>query len=296
MQGQASIMARGIDHVVHAVHDLDAAGAFYERLGFTVGGRNRHPWGTHNRIVQLADSYIEILTVAEPEKIAPPGHRAFSFGAFQRNFLARQQGLDMILLEGRDAAADAAGFRAAGMGDFDVFDFARDGRGPEGSSVKLAFSLAFAADPACPQIGFATCQHHFPENFWNPAFQRHVNTAERLAGVVMVADNPADHHIFLSNLVGERELVATSSGITVPTPHGDIQVMHPAAYAQQLGLAAPGLLQGARLAALRFAVRDVSAAVRCLQGAQVPSAMRMGRIVVGPQEAFGAAIAFETVS
>lgn len=289
-------MARGLDHVVHAVHDLDAAGAFYERLGFTVGGRNRHPWGTHNRIIQLSGAYIELLTVEEPEKVPPHGDRVFSFGAFQRDFLARHQGLDMILLEGRDAAADAAAFRAAGMGDFDVFDFAREGRRPDGSPVQLAFSLAFATDVRCPEIGFATCRHHFPENFWDPAFQRHVNTAERLVGVVMVADNPADHHIFLSNLVGERELIATSSGIIVPTPHGDIQVMHPAAYAQQFGLAAPDLSQGARLAALRFAVRDPSEAATCLQAAHVPASVRMGRVVVSPQEALGAAITFETAA
>ena len=46
-------MPRGLDHIVHAVRDLDAAAAFYRRLGFTVSARNRHPWGTHNHIIQL---------------------------------------------------------------------------------------------------------------------------------------------------------------------------------------------------------------------------------------------------
>ena len=43
-------MTRRIDHLVVAVRDLDEAGRFYERLGFQVGARNRHPWGTENRI------------------------------------------------------------------------------------------------------------------------------------------------------------------------------------------------------------------------------------------------------
>ena len=286
-------MPRGLDHVVHAVRDLDAAAAFYQRLGFTVGAPNRHPWGTHNRIVQLPGFFIEILAVEDPAKIVPPGLRAFSFGAFQQEFLARHQGLSMLLLEGRDAAADAAAFRANHMGDFAPFEFAREGRGPDGATVKLAFSLAFAADPKCPEIGFATCHHRFPENFWNPTFQRHANTADRVAAVVMVAENPADHHIFLSALADQRDLTARSSGVTVPTAHGDIQVMPPAAYAQQFGLAAPDLARGPRLAALRFVVRDFSAAVTCLQGAHVPAAVHMGRIVVGPQAAFGAAIVIE---
>ncbi|HEX2538233.1 MAG TPA: VOC family protein, partial [Pseudolabrys sp.] len=35
-------MARGIDHIVHAVRDLDRAAELYRKLGFTVGARNKH--------------------------------------------------------------------------------------------------------------------------------------------------------------------------------------------------------------------------------------------------------------
>src|SRR5262245_54271605 len=139
-------MARGIDHVVHAVHDLDAAAAVYDSLGFVVGGRNRHPWGTHNRIVQLAASYIELLTVAEPDVIPAHGARDFPVGAFNCDFLAHRQGLSMLALSG-EGAADAESFRAAGIGDFSVFDFERETRRADGSPARLAFSLAFARDP-----------------------------------------------------------------------------------------------------------------------------------------------------
>jgi catechol 2,3-dioxygenase-like lactoylglutathione lyase family enzyme len=33
-------MPHGLDHIVHAVHDLDAAAEFYASAGFTVGARN----------------------------------------------------------------------------------------------------------------------------------------------------------------------------------------------------------------------------------------------------------------
>ena len=79
----------------------------------------------------------------------------------------------MLVLEGKGAAADAAAFRAAGIGDFDVFDFEREGKRPDGATVKVAFSLAFAQDRRAPDTGFFTCQQHYPENFWNPAFQQH---------------------------------------------------------------------------------------------------------------------------
>src|SRR5215470_5131777 len=99
-------MPRGLHHVTHAVRDLDALAEAYRRLGFTVGARNRHTWGTHNRIVQLDGFYIELLEVAEPEKIVPHGERSFSFGAFNRDFLAHRQRLAMLALESSDAGAD----------------------------------------------------------------------------------------------------------------------------------------------------------------------------------------------
>src|SRR6202035_2236368 len=122
----------------------------------------------------------------------------------------------------------------------------------------VGFSLAFARDPAAAEAGFAACQQHFPENFWNPAFQAHRNGATGVAGVVMVAENPSDHHVFLSALTGERELLATSSGITVTTPRGTIQVMEPSVYERHFGGAPPDIARGARLAALIVAVRDTA--------------------------------------
>ena len=289
-------MARGLDHIVHAVRDLDAAADLYRRLGFTVGGRNRHPWGTHNRIVQFPGFFIELLTVGEPEKISAGGPQDFSFGAFNRDFLARGEGLSMLALESRDAQVDAASFKAAGIGDFPLFHFERVGARPrDGASgeVKVAFSLAFARDPAAADAGFFACQHHHPENFWSPAVQVHANTVEAAAGVDLAAENPSDHHIFLSAFTGERELLATSTGIRIATPRGEIRVMEPAAFRMYYGIAPPTLSRGARIAALRFAVRDFSAAITALKAGSVDAQVRMGRIVVAPHSAMGATLVFE---
>ena len=84
-------MPRGLDHIVHAVRDLDAAADFYRRAGFTVGARNRHPWGTHNHVVQFPGFFIEVLTVAEPEKLGDDG-LSLHFGAPNREAIARVAG------------------------------------------------------------------------------------------------------------------------------------------------------------------------------------------------------------
>jgi hypothetical protein len=287
-------MARGLDHIVHAVRDLDAAAGLYRRLGFEVGSRNRHPraWGTQNHIVQLPGTFIELLTIADPTGIASHAPRFFSFGAFNRDFLARGEGLAMLVLEGR-GAPDAAEFRKAGIGDFELYEFEREGTRPDGTPVKVAFALAFAADPGSPDTGFFTCQHRHPESFWNPAFQRHPNTASAVAGVVLVADNPSDHHIFLEAFTGEREAQATSAGIGIRTPRGRIQVMLPDAFRERFGADPPATGRGARLAALRFAVRDLEAVGRSLRVENLASSSRMGHIVVGPDTAMGATLVFE---
>jgi Glyoxalase-like domain len=286
-------MPRGLDHIVHAVHDLDAAGDAYARLGFSVGARNRHPWGTHNRIVQLPRFFIELLSIGEPEKIPAASSRAFSFGAFNQDFLAGGEGFSMLVLESRDAEADARDFGDHGIGIFEPFHFEREGERPDGAPVRVAFSLAFARDPQPMRAGFFSCRQHHPENFWNPAFQQHANTVMAVAGVVFVAENPADHHIFFSAFVGERELEATSSGITVKTPRGDIQVMDPAAYRIHFGTEPPDISDGARIAALRLTVRDAGALRTRLVASGAAVAEHMGRWIVSPSAAAGATIIFE---
>src|SRR5215510_12970910 len=170
--GEVTAMPRGLDHVVHAVRDLEAAAELYRRLGFTVGARNQHSWGPHNRLIQLPGFFIELLTVAEPELLGEDGLSTL-FGRFNQSFLARREGLSTLLLESANAATEAAAFNRAGIAASDALRFEREGKRPDGSAIKVGFSLAFARDMRAPEIGFAACQQHFPENFWNPAFQQH---------------------------------------------------------------------------------------------------------------------------
>jgi hypothetical protein len=287
-------MPSGLDHIVHAVRDLDAAAAFYASAGFTVGARNRHPWGTHNRIVQLTNCYIEILSVAEPEKIVPHGARSFSFGAFNRDFLAAREGFSMLLLNSRTAIEDARAFEFAGISDFDVFNFGREGSRPDGTTVKLAFSLAFVRDAASPGIGFAVCQHHFPENFWNPAFQAHANGAKSSPGVVLVAENPSSHQSFIKAYAGVGAMDASSAGIAARTENGDIDILQPASFRDRFGVSPDVIGEGMVFGALRFVVADLAQTETLHRQNGVASQRHDGRLVVPPKLAHGATLIFET--
>jgi catechol 2,3-dioxygenase-like lactoylglutathione lyase family enzyme len=289
-------LPHGIDHIVHAVRNLDAAGALYRKLGFTVGARNRHDWGTHNLIVQFPSVYIELLEIGEPEKIPPHRERFFSFGAFNRDYIASREGLSMLVGKSSDAREDAVSFEAAGISNFDVFDFAREGKRPDGSPVKVAFSLAFARDPSSPNLGFFVCQQHNPENFWNPDFQHHANGAAGIPGVVMVADNPTDHHIFLKGFTGVSDLHSSSLGITARTENGDIEIMSPVAFRDQFGVAPEVGGEGMTLNAIRFAVADIGRTETTLVSAGIKPQQHVGRLVAPPAQAFGATLIFESAN
>src|SRR5512144_98509 len=146
-------MPRGLDHIVHAVRDLDAAADLYRRLGFTVGARNRHPWGTHNHIVQFPGFFIELLTLAEPDKLGSDGFSTL-FGAYNRDFILSGEGLSVLILESKDAHADESDFRAAGILTAPTMRFEREGKRPDGAPVKVAFSLTFTNDKGSPDIRF----------------------------------------------------------------------------------------------------------------------------------------------
>jgi hypothetical protein len=291
-QSARTVMARGIDHIVHAVRDLDAAAAVYRGLGFTVGGRNVHPraWGTQNRIIQTPDTFIELLALADESGIVPPRPRHFSFGAFNRDFLAAKEGLSMLVLKGR-GASDAEDFRSKGIGDFELYDFEREGRRPDGTPLRFSFTLAFACDPSSPDAGFFTCQHrHPPENFWNPEFQKHANGTISITGIVLVADEPERHRAFMQSFAG-GEAMRAGDGFSIATPRGMIEMRTPAAFKSLYGVAAPDTLRGARLAAIRFAVADASVLQNVAELAGIAGLYERNPAVI---DAMGAVMIFES--
>jgi catechol 2,3-dioxygenase-like lactoylglutathione lyase family enzyme len=65
-----------LDHVVIAVHDLEAAKRLYSGLGFLIpSGSGRHPTGTENSAAHLSDGYLELIT---PYDTSLPDGRAIA--------------------------------------------------------------------------------------------------------------------------------------------------------------------------------------------------------------------------
>lgn len=275
---------RRIDHLVVAAHDLERTAGFYRKLGFQVGARNQHPWGTENRLVQFGSSFIELITVgAAADHIPPHQPRRFSFGAFVRDFLQQREGIAMLVLSSADARSAAAQFAQQGIGDFEPFFFERKGKGPDGAETRVAFTLAFASDPAAPDAGFFACEQHFPKNFWNSSFQQHANSAMDIAAVTLSAPDPHRHEEFLSSFTGaERESLADGS-MRFALDRGRIEVAP-----------ASGPIASPLLTSFAIRVADLDCVDRLLCREAIPFTTSGNAIAVAPHLCFSVEIRFET--
>jgi catechol 2,3-dioxygenase-like lactoylglutathione lyase family enzyme len=283
-------MPRGIDHLVIAVRDLDAACAAYRRLGFTLTPEARHPFGTKNSLIQLDGAFLELVAVADSALIPEPTSQRFSFAAFNRDFLARHEGLSMLVLKSRDANLDHAAFATRGLPAFEPIRFERTARAPDGSERRVAFTMTFTLDKRLRDAGFFTCQHHYPENFWRAEYQRHANTARRIEAAVLVARDPADFHEFLTHFTGVHDMISTSLGIEIDSGDGRIEVVSPVGYHGHFGEESEA--DPRRFLACRIGVADLDATRAELAAAGVRTVERLGRLIVPASEACGVAIAF----
>ncbi len=285
---------RGIDHIVHCVRDLDAAIARFEALGFTLTPRALHPFGTGNALVQMQGCFIELLAIVEPEKIAAATTGGFGFGPFCRDYLARREGMAMLVFESGDAHADRADFIAGGLATYPVFDFSRKARLPDGGEATVAFSLAFVTHEAMPQATFFTCQQHAPEHFWKPDYQRHANGARAIAEIVMVADDPGAWRKFFEGMQGAGSTRLDGDRLTIETARGKVTVLTQDAFAVRFpGETAPTEREGPVFAAAIVGVSDVEMLREMFASEQIlVRDSADGKLFVPAAETFGLAMGF----
>ena len=167
-------MLQGIDHLVIAVTDPDAAAADLEtRLGLKPGGGGRHEaLGTYNRLVWLGDTYLELIGVFDPELAAgswvgAPTLRALERGGGLATWAIATDAIDDdvsdLRARGSDLAEPAAGER----------------RRPDGEVVRWRLAAAPRLDPGLPPF---LIEHDTGAAEWTPA-----ERATRAAGTAGTA-------------------------------------------------------------------------------------------------------------
>ncbi len=72
-----------------------------------------------------------------------------------------------------------------------------------------------------------------------------------VGAAILVADNPTDHHIFLSAFTGVRMVHASSLGIISETPNGEAEIMEASGFRDQFGVTPTIEGEGATFKGLR---------------------------------------------
>ncbi|MGL4634518.1 MAG: VOC family protein [Beijerinckiaceae bacterium] len=286
---------RRLDHLVLPAQDLEAQAAFYTRLGFKVGPRNAHPWGTENRIVQFDGCFLELITLGTTAVPPMPQPKQFSFGHHVGQWIAQKgDGMSMLVLDSADAVADAKWFQQAGLAEFEPFYFARTGKRPDGSEVEVAFTLAFTSPASMPDLSFFVCQQHKPENFWNPINQIHENGVTGVNRVVVVRDKPEETLGFIKSFAGGAPEMDGAGGFSQLTKAGTVSVWTPDAARQFCG-DDPMIFDGrkARFAIVSFKTPRLDKLEMTLRNNNVPHRREGRKIVVPSGAAFGAVLCFE---
>ena len=293
MTPQRPTASRGIDHVVWEVQDLESARKTFAAIGFTLTPPAVHPFGTGNSLAQFSTSFIELLTVVEPEHVIPMSEGHYSFSSHAARFLETREGLSMLVFSSNDARADNQVWRERGLETYEVVDFARDARLPDGQSVRVAFSIAFAIDPDMPDIAFFICQQHAPEHFWNADYQKHANGACDIDQVTLIAEDPERHVEFFEQMLFDGEVSRAPGELVGQTARGRVAVLAPeraAAFYPEGCL--PEDLGRSGFAAVHILVPDLGVTQRSLESACLSHVSAPSRVIVPANAAHNCMLVF----
>lgn len=170
-------ITRTIDHVVHAVADLDAAAEAYAGLGFTITPKADHPFGTSNRLVVLDSGYIEIVSVTDPSRLPDTGFAA----SVSRRLRFEGEGITHLVLSSQDPPSDLAALGPLATGE--IFNFSRPAPQPKGPEIKASFACTLMH--GTEDLGMFLCKHLAPEAVWNDDTTWHPNLAHAMTSLTI---------------------------------------------------------------------------------------------------------------
>lgn len=182
-------MLAGIDHLVILVSDLEVAITSYREQGFTVVPGGRHPNGTHNALIGLADgSYLELLAFHEPR----PESKWWSK-------LAQGGGLIAVCMQTDNLRGEIAAFRKAGVGMSDPMPLSRVR--PDGYHLKWVLSVHDGADPDVVPF---LIEDETPRGERVPKDRHHRNQASGIGTVTFAVDDLAAIRRWYGGVLGHE--------------------------------------------------------------------------------------------
>jgi len=289
-------MTHSLDHLVLPVTHIDVARERLGRLGFTVAADGRHPFGTENACVFLADkTYLEPLGIASQAEceVAAAGGNSFVARDQAFRFRCGDDGFSAVVFGTDDAEADKAAYYGARLGGGDMVEFSRPIVMPDGTEATGAFKLAFAADLRAPDVFFFACQriNAFPAD--REALETHANGVAGISEIALSAENPEAFAEFLETASGGVEPKEAALGLSFELPNGKLSIFSNEGMEAYFDAAPLGTDSGLRARAIVFAVADLAVTAAHLAANGITYVNMNNRLLVKPAPGQGAIFAFE---
>jgi hypothetical protein len=268
-----------LDHIVIDVRDrIDEAAERFAALGFQLTPRGHHTLGSSNHLAMFATDYLELLGFG-------------AGGASRAEIQPFPIGLNGLVFKAEDADQIHQHAQAAGLPILPVQAFSRPVALPD--ATHDARFRTTRLDPAEVPMGRVYfCEHLTPELVWRPEWQTHPNGARAIARVVVATAAPDRTAALFHGLFGPAATTAREGRMTVAAGAARIELLTPAAVAEEFGdAAADPAGRSEYLAVAEFTVGSLSKTARLLgeiNGVRVADR----RVLVSAAMAFNATLVF----
>lgn len=273
----------GIDHVLFAARDLDAAAQTFARLGFAVCPRGGHAeWGTSNRCLMFPQDYVELLTAVGE---GPGAERVSS------HMLKRGEGPMGVALGSRDTARSYESLRSAGLAVAPPLPLSRRLETPEGE-VTPRFVVADLPADALPGLPSFLCQHLTPELLRRSGWLDHPNGADGIISLTVLVDNPESLMGDYNRVFGPAASTPTDEMVTVHSGRSLLYLVSPDGFDHlhpELDFALP---TAPALVVLSVGVPDLGRTEALLNANGVRARRKGGHLGVSPVDALGIGLEF----
>jgi catechol 2,3-dioxygenase-like lactoylglutathione lyase family enzyme len=270
-----------LDHVVADVRDrMDEAVALYRRLGFHMTPRGKHTLGSINHLAIFHDNYFELL--------------GFEKGATEvrADIMRFPVGLNGLVFRSEDSAATYQAMRRNGVEIQEPLEFHRPVDLAGGGREDARFRVVRLPPGTLSGGRLYFCHHLTKHLVWRDEWRSHPNGAVNIAGITMVAPDPAAVAALFEKMFGAAALRHDANGTALELANARVEILAPQALARRYGAAAPDPAgRGEYLAALTVRTSGIAKTAQALAG--FPGvASQPGRVVVDATEAFNVTLEF----
>jgi len=279
------IIVEKADHPVVGVHDLDAARAAFERLGFVVPPAGKHrEWGTANVCIMFPDDYLEIRGVNDDSK----------FLAGLGEFLEHGEGFSGVAFSTPDAEASYQACIANGLEAKPPRELNRNLVLGD-KTLSLHFKTMLLGHDLYPGLTHANlCEHLTPDILRQPGWIDHPNGAVGFSRLVGVVEDQEGARRTYERLLGVARVKPMGEHTLLDFERGAVIELIGPTEAARRGEAQPARAP-AYMASATIAVKSIETTRALLSANGVKFTSSGNTVSVPPEQAAGARLHFEEV-